>query len=88
MQEQATKTKRFNYIRGVNLSTARRIVKYEFRDFLIRVDQNDREHTYDIYLKEGVEQERIEYFQEYWETSYRIFITTEAKLNEKETDTY
>lgn len=72
--------KAFNYIRGVNLSTARRIVRYEFQDFLIRVEQNNRDHTYDIYLKPGVDQENIEFFQAYWGKNYRIFNVTETEM--------
>lgn len=78
--------KGFNYIRGINLSNCRRIVKYEFAGYYIRVDQNNDEHTYDIYLKEGVEPDRVQYFQEYWGPQYRIYITSKSKLEKKEQD--
>lgn len=71
----------FNYISGVNINTARRIAKYEFGAFLWKVIKNDAERTFDVYLKEGADPDKIVYFRNYWGKAYKIYIMSPMEFD-------
>lgn len=79
----------WTYIRGFTIANARAVAEYVFGDFLIRVEKNIPEHTYDIFVKEGLDESVIPYYRSYWGAQYRVFeeTTTVSETESKEVAT-
>ena len=66
----------WTYIKGFTIANARDVALYAFGDYLIRVEKNIPDHTYDVYLDEGADVVAIKYYKEFWGGQYRIFFET------------
>lgn len=85
--------KEFTYIDGVTIAICRRVCKFAFnKERVLKVEANQEELTYDIYLKkyinggEEVDPESIEYFNEFWGNRFRIFIISIEDEEENDSD--
>ena len=79
----------FNYVDGITISVARKVIKFLFPDNYFEVKKNNEEMTYDVYLiKEDLDIDLLKYFKTYWGNRYRVFIVDwdkqeQSRLDEK-----
>lgn len=69
--------KPFNYIDGIPLFTARKFARFAFADDFISMEKNLDLKSYDVYVREGVDEDMLEYYKEFFGPSYRVFIISE-----------
>lgn len=70
----------FTYIDAVKKPVATRICKYLFGESFDRLEQNNEEKTYDVFLIKPVDEEKkkqlnedTQDFNDYWGARYRFF---------------
>jgi len=71
---------KFYYIDAVTISVAKRICAFFFEDNFDRIEKNDKERTYDVFLIKPKEKKVLEYieedilyFKDFWGNGYRFF---------------
>jgi hypothetical protein len=65
-----------NYINGVSPATARKIACFVFKGFYVNLIENKKEHTFDVFLKKGIDLNKVKAFREYWGQNWKILIVT------------
>ena len=76
------KNRAFNYVDGTKIPTARKIIEFFFQDLYDRVEKNDEERTFDVFIVKPKEEselevvkEEIQDFIDFWGSQYRFFFT-------------
>jgi len=52
------------WLHGITFPNAKKIARYEFGVLLFKVEQNDQDRTFDIYVKGEVDQKKKNKFEE------------------------
>lgn len=68
-----------NYINGVSPATARKIACYVFGGFYVNLIENKREHTFDVFLRKGVDLVLVKKFRNYWGQNWKVLIISEEQ---------
>lgn len=68
------KDKKIWYIDGINPSTARKIANCFFGGFYFSLKVNEKEYTYDVFLKDGIAKDKIDNFKRCWGGNWKIYI--------------
>ncbi len=63
-----------NTVSGVNFANAKRVCKMMFEDFLYKLEKNDKECTYDVYLDKNVDRKIVSKLKKTY-PNFRIFYT-------------
>lgn len=67
----------WTYIRSMPIWNARKVGQYAFGDDYIDMKKNVPEHTFDLYLREGVDEETVAYYKDFWGGGYKVYIMQE-----------
>lgn len=73
-----TENRVFTWYRGFRLANVKMIVEYSFSGCVIKINQNNHEMRFDIYLrKELVDLKELEKFRKFWGKGFNVILLSE-----------
>lgn len=81
------KPKEFHYVNGLTIHTARRMCKFEFGDDMVfKIVKNSKEKTFDIFLMEGVDENKVKDFRRFWGKNLRVFVINPTQVEDSKNE--
>lgn len=81
-QNQKQETRHFTYINGLTIHNTRNFCKLWFEGFLYKVEANEKDQTFDIYLIKGVDLGKAKKWVEHFGKNFRIKILEQTDLDD------
>lgn len=79
--------KEFHYINGLTIHTTRRMCKFEFgEDKVFKIVKNNKEKTFDIFLMEGVDEDKVKQFRRFWGKNLRVFVINPTQVEDSKNE--